>query len=122
MDVKALSVRQPWASLIASGQKTIEVRSWPTSHRGKLLICASKRPHRGLPVGVAVCVVRVMGCRPMTRADAAMACCDFVAGAYAWELSDAEAVPAAPVVGKLRLFTVSDKSIPASAASLTPSM
>lgn len=39
-----LSVRQPWASLIAWGDKTIEHRSWETPYRGPLLIHASGRP------------------------------------------------------------------------------
>ncbi len=38
----ALSIRQPWAYLIASGIKTIENRSWPTKHRGPFIIHASK--------------------------------------------------------------------------------
>lgn len=42
--MKALSVKQPWAELIASGVKTIETRTWYTSYRGPLLICSSKRP------------------------------------------------------------------------------
>src|SRR5690606_20923045 len=40
--MKALSVRQPWAWLIASGHKDIENRSWPTRYRGRMLIHASK--------------------------------------------------------------------------------
>jgi len=40
--MKALSVIQPWATLIASGVKTIETRSWPTPYRGPLAIHASK--------------------------------------------------------------------------------
>lgn len=32
----ALSVRQPWAELILSGRKSIEVRSWTTDYRGPL--------------------------------------------------------------------------------------
>ena len=40
--MKALSLWQPWASLIATGAKTWETRSWPTAYRGPLLICASK--------------------------------------------------------------------------------
>jgi len=40
--VRALTVRQPWASLIACGAKTIETRSWKTSYRGSLLIHAGK--------------------------------------------------------------------------------
>lgn len=40
--MKALTVRQPWASLIACGAKTIETRSWRTSYRGWLAIHAGK--------------------------------------------------------------------------------
>lgn len=39
-----ITVRQPWASLIAAGVKTIETRSWATRHRGPLVIHASKKP------------------------------------------------------------------------------
>lgn len=40
--MKALSLRHPYAELLANGQKTIELRSWNTKHRGKFLIHASK--------------------------------------------------------------------------------
>lgn len=40
---KALSLVQPWASLLASGLKQCETRGWKTEHRGALLIHASKR-------------------------------------------------------------------------------
>jgi hypothetical protein len=36
----AITIRQPWASLITAGIKTIENRSWPTTYRGPLLIHA----------------------------------------------------------------------------------
>lgn len=39
--MKALSIRQPWAWLIAAGYKDIENRSWNTKYRGKFLIHAS---------------------------------------------------------------------------------
>lgn len=39
--MKALSIRQPWAGLIAAGLKDIENRPWRTSHRGATLIHAS---------------------------------------------------------------------------------
>lgn len=38
----ALTITQPWASLIAVGAKRIETRSWPTKHRGPLAIHAAK--------------------------------------------------------------------------------
>ena len=41
--MKTLSIRQPWAYLIASGQKDIENRTWKTSFRGKFLIHAGKK-------------------------------------------------------------------------------
>lgn len=36
--MKALSVKQPWASLIAHGIKDIENRTWKTNFRGKIYI------------------------------------------------------------------------------------
>jgi len=38
----ALSIRQPWASLILKAGKDIENRSWPTKIRGRILIHAAK--------------------------------------------------------------------------------
>jgi predicted transcriptional regulator len=42
MTKKCLSLRQPYAELIASGRKTIELRKWNTRFRGEFLIHASK--------------------------------------------------------------------------------
>lgn len=39
--LRALSIHQPWADLIAMGHKNIETRCWETPYRGPLLICAS---------------------------------------------------------------------------------
>jgi len=41
--MKALTLMQPWATLVAIGAKKIETRSWPTKYRGPLAIHASKR-------------------------------------------------------------------------------
>src|SRR5207249_879750 len=38
----ALSVKQPWAALLVAGLKTVEVRSWPTRRRGRILIHAGR--------------------------------------------------------------------------------
>ncbi|WP_086708909.1 ASCH domain-containing protein [Streptomyces antimycoticus] len=40
--MRALTIRQPWAALIAHADKRIENRVWPTSYRGPLLIHAGK--------------------------------------------------------------------------------
>ena len=42
--MKALSLKQPFAELILSGKKTIELRKWNTKFRGEFLIHASKIP------------------------------------------------------------------------------
>lgn len=39
--MKALTLHQPWATLVAEGVKTIETRSWPTKHRGPVAIHAA---------------------------------------------------------------------------------
>lgn len=41
--IKALSLWQPWASLMAVGAKKIETRSWPTGYRGLVAIHAAKK-------------------------------------------------------------------------------
>ena len=45
--MKVLSIRQPWASLIAYGYKEYEFRNWKTKYRGELLIHASKEMEKG---------------------------------------------------------------------------
>lgn len=39
--MKVLSIKNPWATLIISGYKKYEFRSWKTNYRGKILIHAS---------------------------------------------------------------------------------
>lgn len=41
--MKALSIKQPWASLIAHGIKDIENRTWKTNFRGRIYIHASAK-------------------------------------------------------------------------------
>jgi hypothetical protein len=40
----ALSLKQPWAALLAHGRKTVEVRRWATTRRGRVLIHAARVP------------------------------------------------------------------------------
>jgi hypothetical protein len=40
----ALSLKQPWATLLVHGTKSIEIRSWPTTRRGPILIHAARVP------------------------------------------------------------------------------
>lgn len=78
--MKAISLKQPWASWIAEGMKTIETRTWPTHYRGELLIVSSQKPViRDLPVGQALCVVNLADCRRMIEKDQPAAMCEFCA-------------------------------------------
>lgn len=95
--MKAISIRQPWANKIASGEKAVETRSWPTDHRGELLIVSSKRPPIP-PAGCALAIVRVVDCRPITRSDGSPA--------YSWELELVRRLLPFPVRGKLGLYDV----------------
>jgi hypothetical protein len=102
--VKALSVRAPWAGLIADGTKTLEIRSRLTHYRGELLICQS----RG---GGAVAVVELVDCRPFVATD------DAASGGvwskhpesrthYAWVLRLVRRVSSATVKGRLGFYDV----------------
>lgn len=42
-EIKALTLKQPWAWAVIQGYKDVENRSWSTSHRGLLLIHAGKQ-------------------------------------------------------------------------------
>ena len=50
-DVRALTLWQPWASLIALLVKHIETRSWATAYRGTVLIHAAVRPPETMRLG-----------------------------------------------------------------------
>lgn len=80
--MKALTLTQPWASLVAMGVKTIETRSWSTRYRGPLAIHAAVAmppeaisfaveeraahgwlpPYVDLPRGAIVAVVELLAC------------------------------------------------------------
>ena len=84
--MKAISLWQPWATLMAIGAKTIETRGRPTQYRGPIAIHAAKRLTRDeiglcheqpfasalraggyetvreLPLGALVCVVTLVDC------------------------------------------------------------
>lgn len=114
MHLKALSVRQPWASYIACGLKSIEVRNRPWKYRGKLVICATKRPvitlegfDHSLPRGKALAVVDLVDCRPLRQEDAKAAGLGRLSlrdclGQWAWVLNNAQEVEPVLVRGQLQ--------------------
>jgi len=105
--MKAISIRQPWASYIAKGKKTIETRSQPINYRGDLLIVSSKTgPAKGLPLGKALCMAKLVDCRPMTENDEEAAMVKFLPGMFAWVLKDIRPIEPFPVQGKQGLYEV----------------
>jgi len=103
--MKALSIKQPWANLIASGFKTIETRKWKTKHRGQLLIVSSKLPDIE-PFGKAIAVCDVVDCQPMTLEDELYALCDWYDGAFSWKLENIKPIVPFEVRGKPGMYTV----------------
>ncbi len=80
--MKAITIHQPWATLIALGEKKFETRGWATKYRGQLAIHAAKKvdkeicqqePFRSvlakhgysadnLPTGCVVAIAQITGC------------------------------------------------------------
>lgn len=120
--MKALSVKLPWWSRIEVGDKPLEVRSWTTKYRGELLICASRgqdidgMQRVGLGSvsyiksmnrrGRAICIVDLVDCRPMTKADEAKAMVPYKPGLFVWVLANPRPTPGLSVKGRLGLFDV----------------
>ena len=76
--MRAITIHQPYASLIARGEKTVELRSWRTHHRGPLLVHAGLTRRADalraidlrtldMPRGCLLCVVDLLDCVPATR-------------------------------------------------------
>jgi hypothetical protein len=129
--MRALSVTQPWASLIVLGVKRLETRPWRTVYRGPLLIHAARafpaaaralcrrEPFRSLlhaagldaaalPLGAVVGGVELLDCvrvedLPEPEPDEA-ALGDFRPGRWVWRLADPRRLGPFPARGRLGLF------------------
>ena len=66
--MKTISIKGHWVNLIHKGFKTIETRTWKTKHRGKLLLCCSKKPVNELS-GMAFAVCDLVYIKPMPKQD-----------------------------------------------------
>lgn len=119
--MKAISVQQPFASLIMCGRKPIDIRSWKVDYRGDILICASQRVYKGemleepmrmlqapslLIFGVALCIVELVDIVPFKKGMEQDAGIPFIEGHFAWKLENIRHIPFFPVTGRLRLFDV----------------
>jgi hypothetical protein len=125
MTYHALSVRQPFATYIASGQKSVEFRSWQTRYRGELVIVSGARPHawpahraawlamRGTaPLGVTVAIVELVRIVPfaLRHRDLAMLTAVDMSElrGFAWILRNARRLKPRGVKGRLQIFDLPD--------------
>jgi len=121
-----LSVRQPWASYLVSGMKTIELRSWSSGYRGWLWIHAGKKPDllamemldlepSEFGCGGLVGLARLEDCVPINSEEAWLQLrADhlspgyFGGPCYGWRFSDALSLSSVvPCPGELGLFRLS---------------
>jgi ASCH domain len=119
--IRALTVRQPWASAIAHADKRIENRTWTTPHRGPVLIHSAAKPDqhatryapmtaivRGLQLdlGAVIAVARIVDCHSDDGECAPWA----MPGHFHWRLDRVAALPLpVPATGALQLWTPPEK-------------
>lgn len=124
--MKALSLTQPWATLVVTGAKQVETRSWSTRYRGPLYIHAAKgfpkyakdfaREHYGNPAvlpyivhGAIIGRVYLLDVRPteymLSRiSQKERLYGDYASGRFAWILTNAEVLEPMPCRGALGLW------------------
>ncbi|MDD2412318.1 MAG: ASCH domain-containing protein [Bacteroidales bacterium] len=131
--MKSLSVKNPYATLIMKGLKTIEVRSRKTDYRGKLLICVSKNlvyvhqvywPNDEFPkfenvhdfyenAGMAIATVEIVDVTPFLpkHESAAFVKYNPHVQLHAWHLANVTEIVPFEVTGMLGFFETNDNLI-----------
>lgn len=130
----AISIRQPWASLIVMGLKPIENRTWATKFRGRILIHAAKgvartRSERTEAMqflalrcpGAISAIEKEGGFEHLQRGgiigEVTITDCvtehpsPYFVGPYGFVLAEARPLPFTPMAGKLGIFRVPAASI-----------
>lgn len=109
--MKALSIQPFYATLIATGEKFIELRSWKTYYRGWILICSgqakNKKEAAMMVCGQAVAVAELEDVRPYvdeTDRDPAYLFDDETFEGYSWVFKRVIPIEPIPVKGQLNLF------------------
>ena len=109
--IKALTIRQPFASLVMAAVKTTENRTWRTNYRGRLLIHAGARDDReamarhghlldDYPRGAILGTVELLDCVRDSESEWALA------DHWHWQLADPQPFETPiPATGKLGLWT-----------------
>lgn len=109
--------------MIVSGRKTVELRTWPTNHRGELALCAGLQVDlRGEsfgfdgPRGVVLAVATLVSCARVGDEVEQAACfkpSNYAPRVYGWTLADVRPVASPPKVrGQRGLFTLPEELLP----------
>lgn len=115
--MKAITLIQPWASLICDGRKKIETRSWPTSFRGRIAIHAGMKVDRDacikfgydpdkIETGKVLCTAVLVQCVQFPSSKAPPDDYgDFAPGRWGWILKEVKVLNnPKPAKGKLGLW------------------
>lgn len=108
--MKCLTILQPYADLIASKDKTLEIRSWKTNYRGEIVICAGKQNHRNFIDyqtklrGKTLCIVKLIDVIEFQKRHEKRAKLPYIANHYAWVLDYIKKIPYLDIIGKQGLF------------------
>ncbi len=128
--MKALSIKEPFASLISLNIKHIETRSWKTNYRGEIYIHASLSKYDSKDVermnklksllpddyefkrGKIICKAYLSDCiymddtfiESIKKDEIEYLCGNYSLGRYAWVLKDVKMVDEIPIKGKLGIW------------------
>ena len=114
--MKALTICQPYAEMIALGEKCIENRTWPTAHRGLLVIHAGKsrnwleaddeREYPGMQFGALVATAQLVDCRRVEDLPPELQGDVHANGPWCWILEDVIRINPVPYRGAQGLWDV----------------
>ena len=130
--MKAITIKEPWASMISHGFKTMETRPWSTSYRGKIAIHAGKgKPDKewmenvpemmemiddDVHPGCIVAHANLVDCVPITKElidEVKENHSEYISGfygegRYAFILDDIIPIEPTPINGRQRLWNLPD--------------
>lgn len=114
--LRALTVCQPFAHLIALGLKPIENREWPTKYRGDLVIHAGKSRdwlgpddlacYPAMVFGAVVCRVELYDCVPLRNLPPALTGHQHAHGPWCWLLRNVRRCYPREVRGAQGIWTI----------------
>ena len=131
--MKVISIKEPFATLIANGMKNIETRSWKTNYRGELFIHASGKnlakefltndyvvdliKDMDMNYGNIICRCNLVDCVYMDESfleyikqnPTEYNLGEYKQGRYAWVMEDIEPIYPISAKGKLNIWNFDGK-------------